>query len=929
MIVYQIRRLTLFLMAFMFIGTIQAKPFLENAKTTSESKISSDPQYLKDIIERKFKALPEYPQYLHGTSSGIQGGISDTVIQITEEKRLEDYDTWYKIAIDYRSLAEVQLIQAQRALNAGDIDFAGQCIEESDRNVKIFHSANLAAISIYQANVEQTTYYVKAVYETSRAAFVFTSSFTGLGPIATIASDYLYTVSDFVVNTSESGISYATKQAIIDIVAKEIGKEIISLGEDLIKADYKMNLVTFIRNLAKNPNFEESIKKSIIQETKQYVTEIFVDKLITAIADEMERRSTDEIQTQSSQHDENWGIVLSVPLIKQDTQAGCARACVLMVIKYYFPDLKIDSQFAKSEVPDYAHISEDVIPGISNLSNNQIRGSHFTNSSSNWFDFVKDNIKNRHPVIAVISGAHNLPWWGNRSYKGGHYIVIRGFQNDETIICNDPVDDSKSYIANKEEFDKAWGTIYFKPDGKADVRIPWQGIIVKGIKDQADGLITAIIMDKSGSMSGEKLRRAQEAARAYIDTSQKEDIISLGAFASDAISACEPTNVGEGANELKRNVMSLSADSSTNIGAGLELGYRHLSATNADMKIALLMTDGKNNRGEYETIVSRFQENCWPIYAVAFGRGADLEALSSIAYRTGGLAFPAETVDITQIYQRINIQAHHGSVFCSYNDFLRDNAKLTYSIPVMPDMESVGFFTQWQGSQAKTTIFTPDGSIITSHQLPSNARYIEGDVYHMYEFDNPPSGDWQVQIVGHELPSGGEQVNFHAFCQSGVCANMLPFQPQYQRRKPVCVGVRLAESISGRLMPITNADVKARINKPPASLEKITQDSVSLLKRKKIKTKDIFNIAEDIARLSKTILLYDDGQHHDFEANDGIYANTYDDVTVNGPYVVKVNCDYRTTEGAQNNRELRESFQVGKIKDNPFTLSDFLDKLTK
>ena len=441
-----------------------------------------------------------------------------------------------------------------------------------------------------------------------------------------------------------------------------------------------------------------------------------------------------------------------------------------------------------------------------------------------------------------------------------------------------------------------------------------------------DGLVTALVMDKSGSMTGEKIRRAKEAAQVYVDTcAEGKDMFSLAAFSSNAASITEPISITEGREMLKKDILSLSAGGSTNVGSGLTIALGHLSSCNLKDKRAVLMSDGMHNTGTYKPEVAEFQNKGWPIDTVAFGRDADQEMLSWIAYQTGGSFYPAETSDIASVYHKLNVLGHNGSVYRSYNDFIKTGEKLTYDIPVEPDMKKLGFFTNWQGSKMETILFSPNKTVINRSNISQYGRFVEGQTHSCFELNNPQVGPWQALITGYDLPPKGEQINFHSFCQSDVFSNILGFQPNYSQNQEVRIGVRLAEVINGRLSPIRGAQVTAEVKKPSMSLSKF----ISGNRQGRLQSADLLEIFREISGSAQKITLFDDGSHQDVSPGDGIYANTYTDTTLNGPYLVTIDCQGSTSQGGPVKRTLQESFQVGPIEQNSFTISDFLNLLNQ
>ncbi len=437
---------------------------------------------------------------------------------------------------------------------------------------------------------------------------------------------------------------------------------------------------------------------------------------------------------------------------------------------------------------------------------------------------------------------------------------------------------------------------------------------------------TTLIIDKSGSMSGEKIQRVKDAAYGYIDVCRTDqDLVSIVAFASSAQSICGPISIEQGRATLKSDILSVSAGGSTNIGSGLDVAYSHLSSSNAKNKVAVLMSDGQHNTGTYEPETKKFVNANWPIYTVAFGQGADQSTLSWIAQQTGGLFFPSDVEDIVSIYNKIHTIAHSGSIMYCYNDFIKPGQTLSYKVPVDPDMRTIGFFTNWQGSRIETTLISPGGRQLSRLNFNQWGRLKEEQTYTFFEMDNPEPGDWEVRIVGYDLPRGGEQINFHSFCKSDIFSNILGFQPRYRKRQEVKVEVKLAEVIDDNLVPLRGAKVRAEIKRPSTSLKNIVRRKISNFNNLgEIHTNDLFEIAKEISKLTRKNKLYDNGSHGDKVPGDGIYSNTYSENTINGPYIVTVDFQGSTSKGKTVARTLQQSFQVGPIEQNPFTVSEFL-----
>ena len=257
--------------------------------TPTEPKPPSDSTQLTlEKIDRRLKALPPYPEYLHGTSTDIMGSIADTAIEISARKRLAEYDKWHQVAVDYRVLAEVTLYRAKRHAADGDIINATKYIEEFDRDLKVFFAAQSAAISTYEANIERASYYATTVYETSHALFVLATGPAGLGPVASFFASNLYTSLDFVITASEEGKGEALKGLGIELVARAIAGEIVPKEIDRILSIQSKDLSKYLRALAINPAKLELVVNRISQETGKHVTKELLKAWIEKSADQAE-----------------------------------------------------------------------------------------------------------------------------------------------------------------------------------------------------------------------------------------------------------------------------------------------------------------------------------------------------------------------------------------------------------------------------------------------------------------------------------------------------------------------------------------------------------------------------------------------------------------------------------------------------------------
>lgn len=148
-----------------------------------------------------------------------------------------------------------------------------------------------------------------------------------------------------------------------------------------------------------------------------------------------------------------------------------------------------------------------------------------------------------------------------------------------------------------------------------------------------------LVLDTSGSMQGEAIARARDAARSLVDRLAPSDDFSLVTFSSDAHVKVPDGPVGHRREAIKKIISELREDGGTNIGEGLALGYAEASRPTipADaVRVVLLLSDGRPTAGDTRTAnlsmmaLNAFQKG---IQTSSFGLGSDYDGalMSSIA----------------------------------------------------------------------------------------------------------------------------------------------------------------------------------------------------------------------------------------------------------------------------------------------------------
>jgi Ca-activated chloride channel family protein len=164
-----------------------------------------------------------------------------------------------------------------------------------------------------------------------------------------------------------------------------------------------------------------------------------------------------------------------------------------------------------------------------------------------------------------------------------------------------------------------------------------------------------IVLDISGSMSGQAIEDAKRAAEATVDKLEPTDDFSMVTFSNTAQVLVGDGPIGPRRSSVLARIHDVHAEGGTNISSGLDLGYAEARAPAAGdeaVRIVMLLSDGHANAGDTDpTSLSdraarAFQDG---IQTSAFGLGPDYDAplMSGIADRgAGGYYYLADSSQI-------------------------------------------------------------------------------------------------------------------------------------------------------------------------------------------------------------------------------------------------------------------------------------------
>ncbi len=196
--------------------------------------------------------------------------------------------------------------------------------------------------------------------------------------------------------------------------------------------------------------------------------------------------------------------------------------------------------------------------------------------------------------------------------------------------------------------------------GTSDIYLSLEvsGVDVPGARRAPVNL--SVVLDRSGSMAGEKIAHARKAALALVDQLDEHDRLAVIHYGSDVVVFPGAFVTDENKRRLKAFIARIQDEGGTNIGEGLTAGKAQLDLGRSDFKVnrLILLSDGQPTVGVTSVagltrLAQRYHSDGTTLTSIGIGLDFNEDLMQRLAEVGGGsYAYLQDSNAIASIFER-------------------------------------------------------------------------------------------------------------------------------------------------------------------------------------------------------------------------------------------------------------------------------------
>ena len=265
-------------------------------------------------------------------------------------------------------------------------------------------------------------------------------------------------------------------------------------------------------------------------------------------------------------------------------------------------------------------------------------------------------------------------------------------------------------------------------------RTPIEEVLPVKIKapdiEEKQATAICLVIDRSGSMGGQKIEICKSAAIATVELLHRQDYIGVVAFDSNA-NWVVPMTRATNRNAISAQISTINSGGGTNIHPGMSGAFQALQGVKAKIKHMIVLSDGHTTGSGYEALAGQIRAQNITVSTVAIGPSADVALLQRIAKVGGGDHYHTfDPAAIPRIFTQ-DTMVHMGRLIReeAFNPrqterhpmlkgwaaegapqlmgYVKTNRKATAQVPLVTDLDDP-LLAHWRFGLGKATAFTSD-----------------------------------------------------------------------------------------------------------------------------------------------------------------------------------------------------------------------------